>query len=332
MKKNIVFLILCQCLIILFLVSYVFKKNSFILGDKISITPMKHQDFLTTSIDGLEKFYEPKPNSTQLIHLDYENTYGPQNPIYTINTDGLNQLTNISVNKTENVFRIAILGDSFTFGAKVNTEDNYPSKLQNLLNTECRNMKYELINLGVGGYDIQYSVKRYKVKGQKYNPDLIIWLVLEDDLYRLNEKLIPKLLHIQYNSEKKGTNKKNLGDNYNNYYSLWKNAKDEVVSEMGGKEKMMNLQKQYFEELNKYSNKRKLIFTFSGIAKENKSFLESLKEKNNNYFFIDKLRNISTIPKAILPDGHPSPHGHKIIADDILHYLIKENVIDCQKK
>ena len=40
-----------------------------------------------------------------------------------------------------------------------------------------------MLNLGLYGYDIEYAVERFRVRGQKYDPDLIIWLIKDDDFF-----------------------------------------------------------------------------------------------------------------------------------------------------
>jgi len=41
--------------------------------------------------------------------------------------------------------------------------------------------RYEVLNLDVGGYDIEDAAHRYFVRGIKYRPDLILWLLKDDD-------------------------------------------------------------------------------------------------------------------------------------------------------
>ena len=74
------------------------------------------------------------------------------------------------------------LGDSFTFGVYVNTEDNWTELLEDKLNSIkniCPNTDhFEVINLGVGGYDIEYAAKRYINRGKVYNPNIILLLLV----------------------------------------------------------------------------------------------------------------------------------------------------------
>lgn len=74
--------------------------------------------------------------------------------------------------------RIVVLGDSITFGAAVEQDQAYPQVLERLLN---RRRKAEVVNCGVSGYNfIQYAVN-YEHKARRYDPDLVIVGLFEDD-------------------------------------------------------------------------------------------------------------------------------------------------------
>jgi len=121
----------------------------------------------------LKNYWWLQPNK-----ISTESAYFLKKPVeYSINKDGLNSLKDYEVNKPHQTFRIITIGDSFTFGQYVNTNQNWPTQLEKKLNSKkiCKNIdKFEVINFGVAGFDYQYEVKRYQEKGQKYNPDLII--------------------------------------------------------------------------------------------------------------------------------------------------------------
>ena len=74
---------------------------------------------------------------------------------------------------------IVALGDSFTFEFSVNTVDSWPEQLENMFvqkSNFCNARKVEVINLGMGRFDIPYTVERYKKNiGDKYRPNLILW-------------------------------------------------------------------------------------------------------------------------------------------------------------
>jgi lysophospholipase L1-like esterase len=79
-----------------------------------------------------------------------------------------------SMEKRAGVFRIAVVGDSFTFGFGVENEAAYPSVLERLLNDSGSNDKYEVLNFGVGGYSTRDEALVVRHRIMQWNPDLII--------------------------------------------------------------------------------------------------------------------------------------------------------------
>ncbi len=70
-------------------------------------------------------------------------------------------------------FRIVVLGDSITFGNFLSVEDTYPKKLEDLLNADDKDA-YEVLNFGVGGYDLHNYLALLKGRVVQYAPDLVV--------------------------------------------------------------------------------------------------------------------------------------------------------------
>ena len=124
-------------------------------------------DALPMVISDKNRIFELKSN----YHQEY---ISPEfKIIIKTNGDGLRDIEH-AVNKSENVYRIIALGDSFTFGWGINQEDAWWKILENMLNNEDKERKYEIINLGVWMYTFDQQLLRLKDKGLKYKPDLVI--------------------------------------------------------------------------------------------------------------------------------------------------------------
>lgn len=124
--------------------------------------------------DRFPHYYEPQPDT---VINDHPVWLG-EHVSYSINHDGLNERMDYPVARVPGVNRIITLGDSFTYGLFVNTTENYSERLEDLLNSEvCKENgeSFEVINLGVPAYDIGYAAERYRLRGTKYHPDLVIW-------------------------------------------------------------------------------------------------------------------------------------------------------------
>lgn len=308
MKSKIFILaITIQIVIIIVLLLQIKQKRSNTLG--ISINPINSKTIQKTPSGGLKYFYEPKANTI----VERREEWLPDVPKYTINGDSLNERFNYDIKKKERSFRIITLGDSFTFGSNVSTENNWTEILEDRLNNEklCSIVKkYEVINLGVGGYDTAYEVERYKIRGQKYNPDLIIWFVT--DLHRITNEFIAltKEMNINENeNQKKGI-----------FYEAWRRAKVKVIDQYGEKG-LINYQIDKLKEFReKYFKHNPMLFISSwtqlvqGLGGENIYF-------NDTKVWADKT--------SLLPDGHFNNKGHIIFTQAVIEALDKNKLLPC---
>lgn len=69
-------------------------------------------------------------------------------------------------------FRVIAIGDSITFGNNLPVESTYSYQLDKLLN-EWFSI-HEVLNFGVGGYDILQDVSLFEARGLIYKPDLVV--------------------------------------------------------------------------------------------------------------------------------------------------------------
>lgn len=83
--------------------------------------------------------------------------------------------------KPPGVTRILTLGDSFTFGMKVEAASSYPKALEAMLNGEGDGRRYDVINAGVVAYSLCQERKWLGLKGWRYEPDLILIGFFGDD-------------------------------------------------------------------------------------------------------------------------------------------------------
>lgn len=76
--------------------------------------------------------------------------------------------------KKEGVFRIFFLGDSVIFRNELSLEDFPPKILENLLNAHFGSMKYEVINVGVPGYNTKQEARMLEQRLLTHSPDMVI--------------------------------------------------------------------------------------------------------------------------------------------------------------
>lgn len=101
----------------------------------------------------------------------------------TINSVGMRDIE-YAMEKGPNVYRIMVIGDSFTEGYDVQFEDLFTEILEHRLNTEDSILTYEVLNCGTGGYSTDQELLFYEEVGANYRPDLVILMVYAtNDVY-----------------------------------------------------------------------------------------------------------------------------------------------------
>lgn len=322
-KKTFLIIIFSQLVLIIFILLYLSKSD---LNVKITDSKVKGE---YTSQSKLEYFYEPKPYQSSFNSVPYET----QTVQYSVNSDGLNDLSEYSKQKPNNVYRILVFGDSFTFGTYVNTAESYPEVLEQTLINSCPSKKIEILNFGVQGYDLEYMVERMKLKGIEYNPDLVIFLLKENDVNRILDRTFEKYAAMISNKIKisvENLPKEALELSTNEFGTEQEKTEMFRIAsiEVGGgipKHKIIEHNLAQLEKLKSIYSKKVLIVTFPDGYKQTlniKKSFENFVNSNQNFVFFDALPNINDLHLTIKNDLHPNTEGHRQIAKSIKDYLI----------
>ena len=122
--------------------------------------------------------------------LKYELMPGSKDGRSTISRAGLRD-REFSIKKPDGVYRIVVIGDSVTYGLWCRRRHTYPKQLEAMLNAAGSNgLRFEVLNLGVSGYNTTQAVEALRVRGLQYQPDLVVYgYVLNDpQSYSLEEE------------------------------------------------------------------------------------------------------------------------------------------------
>lgn len=103
-----------------------------------------------------------------------------QNGLYFIGNQGIRTARAGEVlNAEPRPCRIALVGDSFTFGESVAFEDTWGSALESALQGHC-----QVLNFGVPGYGVDQMYLRYLRDVRPWHPDIVILAFISDDVAR----------------------------------------------------------------------------------------------------------------------------------------------------
>ena len=105
---------------------------------------------------------------------------GPFGETYFSNEDGLRTSQQGSLLKNQSPgLRIAILGDSYTFGEDVSYEETWGHQLEKRLGSGV-----QVLNFGVPAYGIDQAYLRYLREVRQWHPDIVILSFISHDLVR----------------------------------------------------------------------------------------------------------------------------------------------------
>lgn len=325
-KKIFTGVVLIQAVIISYLLGRIYHQHTRVLGTRFS--PIKSEDIkVDNSTDwNIKNFYEPEEGK----EIHDEQDWLSKTPVYSINDDSLNDRFNYEISKPIGTHRIITLGDSFTFGEYVNTNENYPEQLEDKLKSICTDEKIEVLNLGVGGYDIQYNAYRYFKRGSKYSPDLVIWLVNDWNFFRINETIFDMVDKIQLEDQQNGTIEQKK-QTEGRYYA-WTKAQNDFLNVVGI-EKIFNEQKVNFANFRNHYNGNLVIMAFpdqlnkSGVNKWYSEFINDITSNDDKVklFTGVKYSDLETLKS----DPHPSVNDYKKISNELAKYLKSQNLISC---
>jgi len=129
----------------------------------------------TSSVTGESKLRYGKPFfEATLVSAEYRTAIRT-------NSEGFRDIEH-ELEKPEDVFRILVLGDSFTFGLGVEADQSYPLMLQRLLNEKNtdKKLRYEIFNMGLVGIG---TLEELEIAGYaiRYRPDIVLLGLLVED-------------------------------------------------------------------------------------------------------------------------------------------------------
>ena len=115
------------------------------------------------------------PNLRTVLELARPNVRGFHKRLPFRNNSACFRGPEVSKIPAAGVFRIVVAGDSVTMGSGVLEQETYAARLQASLEERRPGARYEVLNLGVSGLDIEGVVNRIERIGIPHHPDLIVY-------------------------------------------------------------------------------------------------------------------------------------------------------------
>ena len=121
---------------------------------------------------GTPGFFVSDPVLGQRLAANYDGWFAGV-PAHT-NSLGFRDTREYPLSKAPGTFRILVLGDSVTFGHGALYETSYPYLLEKRLREWRPDVKWEVWNLGIPGYNTAQELAYLNEVGERYAPDLVI--------------------------------------------------------------------------------------------------------------------------------------------------------------
>ena len=295
--------------------------------------PPEHvEKWITASNDSI-LVYQIKPNFEQ-VYDGYRCRIKPTH--IKINSFGFRDYE-YSIKKPNNTIRIIAIGDSFTFGLGVELEDSWPKQLEKILNenNKNKNIHYQVLNLGVPGYNFEQYFENIRVNALKLQPDIIIIAFIRNDAYPPDSETQLQEFMKTNCSEIRNFSNKDSGE----FHRAMEKCEAEFYSKFS---------KDFEEHPLKYWQALEGEFTnISNITRENniriiitnlnsvpQPFIKEIINFSNNqsWCYVDgntqKTMEEANRNTLNLYDGHPNKLGHELIAEKIFRGMIKYGLIN----
>lgn len=224
---------------------------------------------------------------------------------------GQNRLYYARNSKPRDVYRVAFMGDSMTYGQGVNPKETLPAQFERIINKSVWPLDIEVINFGLSGGSIYDSWELLQCRAVNYDADLVILVLCDNDA--------------EFTSAQGGE----YGDHVRACWSedgLYRAYMERIIERMGEYQRTTpNLQIAIaFYYIWDHTDTIMLIkralgemTSRSGIhyVDLSETFVGEHCASRNKSMFVSKM------------DGHPSALAHSLAASALARHVIKEKLI-----
>lgn len=260
----------------------------------------------------------------------------------------------IQVSNITKAFRIVMLGDSITFGNSVEWYETFSYVLEERLNREYGGDRFQVLNLGVSGYNTQQELATLRELGMQFAPDLIVLNVCLNDsdpakdvfkvglinrttVSRLSDLNIRTVVASSYFLTFVKENLFRLLERHGDFVSKFNSPKLFLDSRV--RETAWANMKQHMLGIARLAEQARiplLVIIYPYASQVGLEGQERLPQQDLVRFLssldipvLDAAPAYRNEGQAMFVDGyiHLSPEGHRVIADVIREFMINEGIL-----
>jgi hypothetical protein len=251
------------------------------------------------------------------------------------NKQGWRHDNDFTITKPPNTIRIVGLGDSYMFGQGCGQNENALSFLEQLLNAQFPQKKWEVINTSVPGYNTVMEVETLKRKALTYKPDIVI---IE---YIANDMDLPNFVYDSFNfQDMHRLYFIDFGMRRLQRFELGFKLYDAPYHIKGGDRFEYDPSRVplYYKDMVGWAAFMKVMYKLKAIQGKNHFQVICLVTWHNEKVFnLSKQFGFFTLyneaydprnKEVVLKDLHPNIFGHRKTASVILNFMIREGIIE----
>jgi hypothetical protein len=294
-----------------------------------------------------DPIYMPYDKTTDIPYIQKPGLKNAQaRGLAVINTDSLGLRSTVAgrvyKDKQNTEFRIAITGDSVTFGEGVSqTSDTYPAVMQSILNVKQRTADVSIFNYGVSAYSVQqmWATLRYRMPESK--PDFVIMAVVPEDFTLSRTGTVDRW---GYTVQSGGTGilaqdtflKKILRKIHLIYYlrdMIYRFSHNAEKFQPGSPVDIAPESYQYILKFQQTARQLQIPYLLLLLPPINHTYQSDFKNKlkQDHIHLLDLTALIDDLSpeqyRTSKFDGHPSPMVHRKIAEKTAQYLLNSGMI-----
>lgn len=212
--------------------------------------------------------------------------------------------------------KIVVVGDSFTEGKGVNYSQTFTSTTQQYLNSQNQNKHYAVLNAGISGYGYKDYYNLIESRWKQWDADRIVVAAIGNDN-----------LSIDNQREIKRQAARRASNQYQNGTPRYFRLKTKLIRQMKTEYQPDKPQTQYLKDIVDNSQNRGYDVSFLAVDGSNLGYLEEIAPT----VYVDKRFRLQWRKHGLClkysqfrlseQDPHPSPKGHKLIAEDLVKLI-----------
>ncbi len=294
-----------------------------------------------------DPIYMPYDKTTDIPYIQKPDLNNAQaRGLAVINTDSLGLRSTVTghvyEDKQDKEFRIAITGDSVTFGEGVSeTADTYTAVMQSILNSRQQTANVSTFNYGVSAYSVQQMWATLRHRMPESQPDLVIMSVVPEDFTLSRTGTVDKWGYTAHSDgagllEQDSFLKRVLRKIHLTYFlrdMVYHYRHKDEKYQPGSPVDIAPDSYQYILEFQQTAQQLNLPYLLLLLPPINHTYNSDFiyKLKQNNIHFLDLTSLINEFSpekyRTSAFDGHPSPIVHRKIAEKTAEYLLHSGLI-----